>query len=251
MKRIVFLLILSISTGSTVWSQLYSYKVTDQTNTVRKLSVRPNMVFGIDYLTKGFYVGTNVDVQYWHAKLFDARAGLTMGSFNGPTFGGTFHLRDKYVSKNHKFIVSQTETQRVRTTRYFKGEGNVRSIFGPCADFKVGSVGTNDSKVPYFEVLLGVDFQQFSRIYGDTEDASYPSNKNGWFSLKFQGIYGHTQYSNGIGFAGKMDASRRPWKGVTIYLTTQLGVFKVLGGKMQPIISPGFGLSVNLFKSNI
>ncbi len=247
-KSLLTILFLSQLLGIKINAQSVSYSITDQTNTVRKLSIRPNIALGIDYFNpSNLYVGTNVDARYWHNKLFDARGGITVGTFTGATFGGTYHLKDREIEKSHKFVTSQTQSGNKVTTRYFKGNANVRSVFGPCLDVRIGKYGKENEKGNgFFEVNLGVETQRFSRVYADVGSDSYPSNKNGWYSLKFVGIYAHRPERNGIGFAGSMEAARRPWKGVTIFLNMQMGVFKTFGGELAPIITPGFGISINL-----
>lgn len=231
------------------FGQRMSYEITDQTYTARKLAIRPNFVLGISYFDKDFYVGTNVDAQYWHAKTFDARIGVTGGTFTGISLGATYHLHDDYESKSHKFVVSQSQSGNTTTTKYFNGSANVRSIMGPCVDLRFGKMGAQQETAPFFfELNAGLDFQRFCRVYADVKDDSYPSNKNGWFDVKAYLIYAHSASRNGVGLAGTMLAARRPWKGVTMYLSCQLGVLKTFKAGTQPLIGPGFGLSINLFE---
>lgn len=238
---ITFLLISS----ELLMAQGKSLTVVDETNTIKLLSVRPNMVIGVAPITGDFAADVRLDAQYWYKDKFDARFGTSGGVLNCVSFGGTYHLQDKMVSKAHKFIVSETDKQRT----YYRHNANVRRVFGPAADARIGYVLTsNKAKLFYTELDLGVDYQVFSRNYADIGEESYPSNKNGWYSIKFQGILAVGGKQFAAGFAGTMGAARRPWKGVTMYLSMSLGVLKTFGGSLNPIISPGFGVSINLIK---
>jgi len=97
-----------------------------------------------------------------------------------------------------------------------------------------------------------VDFQYFSRNYLDYNNETYPSNKNGWFSVKGLGAvqYFKTSNENAIQFGamGSMNAVRRPWKGVSMNLNMDLGATFGSAGVL-PIINIGFGISINLINS--
>lgn len=224
--------------------------IVEETNTIKLLSVRPYLTFGVAPITGDFASDLRIDAQYWYKDKFDVRLGSSGGTFTGVNIGGTYHLRDNYVTKSQKFIVSETQTGRTRTTTYYKSSASIRKVFGPAADVRIGYIlSSSKVKTMYTELNLGIDYQIFSRNYADSKDNRYPSNKNGWYSVKFQGVLAFGTSQLGVGAVGVMGASRKPWKGVTMHLNLAMGAIKYFGGKVNPIISPGFGLSVNLIKS--
>lgn len=248
-KNLYLWAFLTISTFCKVQAQNNGLTIVEQTNTIRLLSVRPYFVFGVAPITGDFAADLRVDAQYWHKDKFDVRLGTSGGTFNGVVLGGTYHLRDKSTLTSQKFIISQTETKTTRTTRYYRGTANQRRVFGPAVDAKVGFVQLNsDTKQLYTELDFGIDYQFFTRNYADLKDDSYPSNMNGWYGVKLQGLMALGASKLGVGAVGVMGASRRPWKGVTMHLTLALGAIKYFGGGINPIISPGFGMSINLIK---
>ncbi len=226
-----------------------NYKVIDQMNTFKKLSIRPYMSFGIAPLDLGdLAANLNIEGQYWVSNKLDVRGGINMGTFTGITVGGTMHLKDAIQNKSQKYITSESYSGNTKTTKYFKGNADIRKVFGPAADLKIGYFNKN-TKVFYTQLDFGVDFQSFARNYAELNDGStYPSNKNGWTSLKVQGVIATSFKKVAIGAMATLQASRRPWKGVTMYLNIPLGFMKTIGGEVIPIISPGFGVSINIIQ---
>ncbi len=223
--------------------------IVEETNTIKLLSIKPYLVLGVAPVTGDFAADLKLDAQYWYKDKFDVRLGSSAGTFNGVNLGGTYHLKDRYIQKDQKFIVSETETKSTRTTTYYKASAKIRKVFGPAIDAKVGYVlSSSKTKLFYTELNFGVDYQFFSRNYADSKDSRYPSNKNGWYNAKFQGFLAYGGNKFGVGAVGLMGASRRPWKSVTMHLTMALGAIKYFGGKVNPIISPGFGISINVVK---
>lgn len=247
-RKILFKAVL-LFCSATIVGQNETLTVVEETNTIKLLSVRPYLVIGVAPVTGDFASDLKLDAQYWYKDKFDLRLGSSGGTFNGVTLGGTYHLKDNFVQKSHKFIVSETQTGRTRTTTYYRGNANMRKIFGPAVDARVGYIlSSSKTKILYSELNLGIDYQFFSRNYADSKDSRYPSNKNGWYSAKFQGVLAFGMKKFGVGVVGVMGASRRPWKGVTMHLTLAMGAIKYFGGRVNPIISPGFGVSINLIK---
>lgn len=233
-------------------AQTTSDNVVNQSNSIRKLSIRPYLALGISPVDAGeLMVQTNLDAQFWLNSKMDLRAGFHSGTFTGGAIGGTWYLKNRIVTSTQKFIISETETSKTRTTKYFRARAEQRRIFGLAADIKVGLIGSSkDNRKFYNQIDFGVDYQFFARNYADRNGESYPSNRNGWYSFKLQGI-AITGPKFGLGVAGTLQASRRPWKGVTMYLNVPLGIIKTFGtnGELVPIITPGFGLSINLIKN--
>lgn len=231
------------------------FRVVDQTNSIRLLQIRPNMVLGISPLNSGeLLVQTNIDAQYWYKESFDARLSLMGGTINGVRFGGTYHLSDTRKEKTQKFIVSESESNGVRTTEYYRKPAKIRKVKGLTGDVLISfyNVGEDAPKGFFTEIRGGLDFQYFSRNYLDVGSNTYPSNKNGWFSLKFMGVLQYYSLASansfGIGAVSSLNAVRRPWKGVSMNLNLDLGLIAGTGG-ITPVISPGFGLSINLVNS--
>lgn len=249
MKKTFLALSLVVIGTVAIVGQNQTLSIVEETNTIKLLSIKPYFVLGVAPVTGDFASDLRLDAQYWYKDKFDFRLGSSGGTFNGLTFGGTYHLRDRYVEKSQKFIVSETETKTTRTTTYYKASAKMRKVFGPAIDAKAGYVlSGGKTKIFYTELNLGVDYQFFSRNYADSKDSRYSSNKNGWYSAKFQGVLAFGGKKFGAGAVGVVAASRRPWKSVTMHLTMALGAIKYFGGKMNPIISPGFGASINLIK---
>jgi hypothetical protein len=234
-----------------------TYTILDQSNTFRKLSIKPYMGFGISPVNSDvFAVQLNLDAQYWLNDKLDIRAGSHSGNFTGGALGITYYLSNRVVSKSQKFIISEsTETHgnsQTTKTNYYKAKGNLKKIKGIAIDVKTGVI-PNDNKENklYSQIDFGVDFQSFARNYYEKSNGDYyPSNRNGWNSFKLQGVIGLGQ-KFALGAVGTLQASRRPWKGVTMYLSIPLGILKTFGsnGEIIPIISPSFGFSINLIKN--
>ncbi len=257
LQKSVLLALVIICNSNNYTKAQNTYTILDQSNTFRKLSIKPYLALGISPVDGDeLAVQLNLDAQLWLNDKMDLRAGAHTGNFTGGMLGGTYYLTNRIVSKSQKFIVSEsTETRgntETTTTNYYRAEGNIKKIKGIAIDVKSGVIPNSlQEKKLYSQIDFGMDFQSFARNYYEKSDGEYyPSNKNGWTSFKLQGVVGIGE-KFAVGAVGTLQASRRPWKGATMYLTIPLGVLKTFGngGEIIPIISPGFGLSINLIKN--
>lgn len=254
MKKTVLLNLLIVLLYPAFIQSQTEQKVINQTNSCRLLHVRPNMVIGISPTDGEFLVQLNIDAQYWYKEKMDFRFSALSGTLTGLSVGATYHLKDRFVSKPTKFIVSETESGGKRYTEYYRKNADIRKVFGPTGDLKYAYVNfeKNNTAFPFIELRGGVDFQYFSRNYMDYNSETYPSNKNGWFSVKGLGAiqYFKIGTDNAIQFGalGSMNAVKRPWKGVSMNLNMDLGATFGSEGVL-PIINIGFGISINLINS--
>jgi len=248
-------------------SQSISYTITDtDPSQFRSLNIRPYFSFNIPQtqLDIGLPINLNIDGQYWFPKLLDVRSGISLGTFIGFTGGATYHLSDKVKIKNNKFVVSSSTRGRTTTTRYFKAPASSKVIFGPCADFALGKLGTAGF---FTEVDLGLNWQTFTRAYANLQDGSYiRSGKNGWIDLKAQAVIRSVNWDSsvlnqapyrllGVGGQLNLSGSAKPWKGITVYGCIAMGAVKMIGviqsgitkeSTVQPILNFGFGACINL-----
>jgi len=248
-------------------SQIISYTITDtDPSKFRNLNIRPYFSFNIPQtqLDIGLPINLNVDGQYWFPKFLDVRAGICLGTFKGFTGGATYHLSDKVKIKNSKFVLGSSTRGRTTTTRYFKAPTTSKVIFGPCADFALGKLGTAGF---FTEVDFGLNWQAYTRAYATLQNGSYiKSGRNGWVDLKIQAVirsvnWGYSVLNEtpyrvlGVGGQLNLSGSARPWKGVTFYGGIAMGAAKMLGviqsgitkeSTIQPILSFGIGASINL-----
>jgi hypothetical protein len=254
--------IAAIANCNVLNAQSINYKIVgNDINTFRKLSVRPYASFFIPPtpIAEGFANGY-IEAQYWLKNIVDIRAGFGVGTFTGFTGGGTFHLMDKIKSTKHKFVLSRTETRRTTTTNYFKAYADSRVVIGPCLDVSVGML----KNAGFFtKIDIGLDYQSFGRAYAETGNRTIASSKNGWVSLKVQGVIASLNWDDnkfdatkptrklGIGGQVSLSASARPWKGVTFYANLPMGAMKIQGvteDAIQPILQINLGVSINLIK---
>jgi hypothetical protein len=252
----------AICNFNTLNAQTINYKISgNDLNTFRKLSIRPYVSFFIPPtpVAEGF-ANAYIDAQYWLKNIVDIRVGFGVGTFTGFTSGGTFHLMDKAKSTKHKFVVSRSETRRTTTTKYFKAEADSRVVFGPCLDVSIGGLKNAGF---YSKIDIGFDYQSFARAYAETDGRYIASSKNGWFSLKMQGVIASVNWDDNkfddikptrkVGLGGQLNlsGSARPWKGVTFFGSLPMGIMKIQGVKkdaIQPILQINLGFSVNLIK---
>lgn len=247
---IFFLCLISLRASS----QEKEFRVIDQTNSIRLLQVRPNLSLGIlpEYIGD-LAVQLNVDAQYWIKDKMDVRLSLLSGSFTGVMLGGTLHTSDVRKSKTFKFIVSESEQDGKRYTEYYNQPAQIRVVKGLTGDVKFALTDMGETPKGFFtQIRAGLDFQYFSRSYLEVGDETYPNNKNGWFSIKMMGIFQYYKKAENsemeFGAVGSMTAVKSPWKGVTMNLNLDMGLTFGSEG-ITPIISPGFGLSINLINS--
>jgi hypothetical protein len=269
MKKLFTLLISIILIHSTK-AQMVNYKIVgNDIENRHKLHIRPYLSFYIPPSTIGrnFHANLNVDAQYWFPKLLDVRAGINIGSFKGGTFGATYHLIDKIKSKNNKYVLSRTTRGKTETTTFLKAKANSHIIVGPCLDAMLGVLTEGGF---YTKIDVGLDYQSFSRSYAEIGNRTIPGARNGWVSCKVQGvvvsmnhddnIFDAVPFERRLGIGGQINlqASARPWRGVTFYAALPIGFVKVLGPAMeaptitkkdkniQPILYINIGASINL-----
>jgi hypothetical protein len=265
MKKIIITASIAIAAminNQALIAQSVNYKIVgNDLNTFRKLSVRPYVSFYIPPtpIAEGF---TNfyLEAHYWLKNIVDVRAGFGVGTFTGFIGGGTFHLIDKIKSTQHKFVVSRSTTGRTETTKYFKAYADRRIVLGPCLDFSVGALKNAGF---YTKIDFGFDYQSFARAYAETDNRNIASSKNGWISLKVQGVIASINWDDnkfddikpvrklGIGGQVSLSASVRPWKGVTLFANLPMGAMKIQGvaqKSIQPILQINIGASINLMK---
>jgi hypothetical protein len=260
-KKILLVAITLFSIALKTQSQTISSNITSDLNTMRDLSIRPYVSFIIppfDIRTKAALpINLNIDAQYWFKTLADVRVGVNLGAFNGGTLGITYHLRDKTKNAKHKFVLSRSSTRTTETTTYFKARGDIRSIFGPALDVTLGSFGNGNGF--YNRIDFGFDFQSFSRVWAKTDQGNFASSRNGWVSFKLQGVFANNQKTTGIGAVATIQASARPWKGVTFYAGLPMGILKTISElppvvgidepkTISPIFAINLGASINLIQ---
>lgn len=210
-------------------------------------------------------VQTGITGQYWFKEKLDLKLGLTSGSYNGLILGFNQHLANKMVTITEKFKFEETESSNAggRTKsvyrKFYKTKTEVRKIKGFTSELRAGLTANTNNLFTQFRA--GLDWQGFARNYlevnGDA-NTTYPGNRNGWFSIKALGMiqYYRDVEAQGnarknymeVGALGSLTAVKSPWKTISFTLVLDLGAMYGPEG-ITPIITPGFGLSINLIKS--
>lgn len=228
----------------------------------KKLQIRPHFDF---FIPAGEYssplpTNFNIDAQYWMGSIWDARAGIKLGSMNGFTAGGTLHLKDRMTDRAHKFVLSRTTSNsgRTETVNYIKKNMKARVISGPCADVFIGNIKGGGF---HTQLAFGLDFQRMSKASIKPEGWQNPiqASSNGWYSLKLQAVVQSLTAESAVinykmviggremGFGGQADVSGslRPWKKATLHAGLSMGAIKVTGvtGSVKPILSIRFGMA--------
>jgi hypothetical protein len=247
---------------NTVSAQTVDYKIVgNDVESFRKLNIRPYLAFFIPptSIAEGF-INAGIDAQYHLGKIANFNAGFSVGTFNGFTGGITYHLVDKIKSANYKFVVSRSKRGNVETINYFKAKADARIVIGPSLDI---SAGVLTKAGFYTKIDFGLDYQSFGRAYADLNGWSIAGNRNGWVSMKLQGVFASmnrdenkfdaTPAVRRIGIGGQVALSTmaRPWRGVTLYAGLPLGVMKIMGVEedaIQPILQINLGMSINVIK---
>ena len=230
MKRFstIFLLISVIAAlqAQTVDNQSLDWKMT---------KVRPYISFSTPLAKEKDIIlpmGLGVEGLYQLGSIADLRASAQIGSFKVISVGGSLRFIDKvYRDKPTRFMVAQTS----RKIYFYNGRADYRYIFGPTANLQVGSY----SKTGFYGRLDGgLDFRWMGRSYYDT----YPSAKNGFYSLKLQATvaklnqfeYGATDELHsriGIGGVASFGGEWKPWERWTIFADMEMGYLSILGVK--------------------
>lgn len=253
--HIAFLLILVFANFIQAQTE---YRIINQTATCRKLQIRPTLELGIFGSEGDFGVFTKLEAQYWINQKLDIKFGSIGGNYNGLILGGTFHSKDQLTTRKEKFIYNEIKTEKSTTRQFYKAQANVHQIAGPTVEFRGGLLPKIKGGL-YTELRGGWDWQSFSRNYIEIDkNNTYPGNKNGYFSIKLLGqlafykgakITGYNNNEFGIGTMAHLTAVKSPWKSITFTGSLDLGATYWLGEGVIPIISPGFGLCINLIKS--
>lgn len=205
-----------------------------------KLRVRPGLSIYIPYVELAeMQITGNVyaEATYNLNTLADARGGIYLGSFNGISVGGTYHLSDKMVSKPTKFKVGSSTKGRTETTSFYKQNAEYRAVKGIAADLKAGKFGDSGF---YMRIDGGLDWQTYGRSYF----RGFASNKNGFTSMKLLATVAKFNQSEiqantndeyvsrvGAGALVSLFHERRPWKRITWHMGLDLGYMKIFGAK--------------------
>lgn len=247
---IAFLVILQIN------AQTVNYKIVGNDVESRpKFVLRPFVAFSIppSELVEGLPVTVNLEAQYW-TKMIDYRATGSFGTFKGASVGATYHLSDKIKTKKEKYVVSETETKRTKTTTFFRAPANVHRISGPSLDLTSGMYGAAGF---YSKLDIGWDFQHFGRSFAEYNERTIKGSSNGWVSMKLQAVLANvaidmTDYFKLGAGTGKYTEERKmavgaqvnvsgafkPWKSVTFYYALPLGYMKYMGVSKAPDTTP-------------
>jgi|GEM_PF-908051 len=205
-----------------------------------KLRVRPGVSIYIPYvelaetqITGNMYA----EATYVLNKLVDVRGGIYLGSFNGISVGGTYHLTDKLVTKPTKFKVGASTKGNIETTSFYRENSEYRTVKGPTADLRIGKFGDSGF---YMRLDGGMDWQTYARSYF----RGFASNKNGFTSMKLLGTVAKFNQSEiqastnneyvsriGAGALASLFHERRPWKKITWHMGIDMGYMKVFGAK--------------------
>jgi hypothetical protein len=271
-RTTIAILMLFLSLNAKVFAQTVSYKIVgNEVQDASVLKIGPTVSFAIppSDLVKGLPSTFNLEAQYW-TKLIDFRATGSFGTFKGTSIGATYHMVNRVMNKKDKFVISRTKSGNKETTTFFKAPVKIYRISGPCADLTTGVFG----EAGFFTKLdFGWDFQTNARAYAVYDGRSIKGSRNGWMSLKVQGVLANvaidmTDYFKLGAGTGKYTEERkmavggqvnfgvaaRPWKGVTLYMSLPVGYMKYMGvsdapettSKGAPILNINIGAQVRL-----
>ena len=226
---------------------IYAQEVEQESLDWTKLHLRPNISFYIPYADQNeLAIPTNINLEAWYdlAEAVDVRAGAHIGNFKGLSAGLTLHAKDRMVLKKTRFIVSES----MSSVSFYKGSAEVRSIFGPAFDVKLGFY--EDTGI-YGRLAGGLEWQTRSRAYYD----GYRSSKNGMQVMRIQGAaaFLNMQGKHHLGLGGLMGVTwdTAPWKRVSFFLGTEFGALYMIGVQdpdyqWHPIVEVKLGASVKL-----
>lgn len=193
-------------------------------------AVSVSFPMAIDLQNPVLPVGVNLDVYYEMGKIADFRGGLQLGTFNGVSLGGTYHLNDRLIARSTRFIVAETG----RKIYFYKNISEYRTVFGPTANLQLGNYSPTGF---YARLDGGVELQKHSRAYFK----GYPSSGNGFSSIKLQATIVKLNQPEvtdlgtllksrvGIGASAGYLAELKPWKRFTFYGAADLGYVSILG----------------------
>lgn len=272
LKKIAGISCLFLSLSSNLFAQAINYRIfgndiEDKSN----LKVRSYVSFCIppSDLVEGLPVIFNLEAQYWTPKI-DYRATASFGTFKGATIGMTYHKFSGIKTKNDKFVISVSKNKNTETTTYFRAPVKVYKISGPCVDLTTGAYAEAGF---YSKLDFGWDFQTYGRAYAEYEKRTLKGSRNGWMSVKVQGVLANvaidmTDYfklgagtgkyteerKTAIGAQVHFGLAARPWKGVCFYWSMPLGYMKYMGvdnapstsNKGAPIFNINLGVQVRL-----
>jgi len=236
MKKILTLALLTFAAQATVAAQ----EVVQNSLEWKNIRVRTGLSIYIPYvkLDENKISGeAYVEGAYAIGKTADATATLHLGSFKGISVGGTYHLKDKSISKKSKFTISSVTRGNKETHTFYKQLTEYRVAAGPTAKLKVGAFGNSGL---YTRLEAGWDWQTYSRAYFN----NYASNRNGFTSIKLlatmanfrqseiNGQY-EEKYVGRMGFGGLVSLfhERKPWKKVSYHVGLDMGYMHIPGAK--------------------
>jgi hypothetical protein len=263
----LILILTNVSSAQKVEHKIIGNDVEDKS----MLKIRPSISFSIPptEIVEGLPMTLNLEAQYW-TKPMDYRFTGSFGTFKGASAGITYHMVNQIKTRNEKFVISRSKSGNTTTTTYFKSPVNIYRISGPCADLTSGVFGNAGF---YSKLDFGWDFQTYGRSYATYENRTLKGAKNGWMSIKLQGVLANvavdmTDYFKLGAGTGKYTEERKmavggqvnfsgaisPWQKITFHLNMPLGYMKYMGvyaapettSKGSPILSINLGLQVRL-----